>query len=568
MAEAVLRRRPPADLDDQVEPHEVGQRRHDLIARKQSLEQGQAERASDHARHRDDLARARGQTVEPRLQRTLHERRHRDLAVGQLPGAVAAEKGAALDQVLQRLLEEERVPARAFGEQVGDGRGQGALGQGIRQLAARVGDEWPQLDLPVAVGEERAGALAEPPRGLVALGAVDEHEPELHLIGQGEQVLDELDRQRVRPLEVVDHDAERPRVGEPVHDGAHRRERLLLDGLASELSERRVGLRLEWQREQAREERVGEVGAVGEAAERRLELEPHACLRRVRRNSEPVAQEVAHRPVGEALRVGAGPPFEEPDAIAEAPARLAHEARLADARLAHDRDDRAAALGDRLAGLAEDGELGAPPHERHDRTHLRRPACARDPRHAQWVLDTADLDLSERFEIDAELHLPLGLGTDHDAAVRRHVLQARGDVGRVAEGVVAVGAVLLVRQHDRPRVQGDAHRELDPVAAPQILAVGGDRGLDRQRGAHGALGVVLVPDGGPEDREQAIPQQLRHRPVEAPHLRPDQRHDLVEQELGALGAEPLADRGRADDVREQDRDDALGAGARNHSDEL
>ena len=129
VAEAVLRRRSPADLDDEVEPHQVGERGNELIVRQQALEQRQPEASPDRARDRDDLARARRQPVEPRLQRALHERRHRDLTVRELPHAVAPAQRSALDQVLQRLLEEERVPARALGQQVRERPGQRALRQ-------------------------------------------------------------------------------------------------------------------------------------------------------------------------------------------------------------------------------------------------------------------------------------------------------------------------------------------------------------------------------------------------------------------------------------------------------
>ncbi len=118
VAEAVLRGGPAAHLHDQVEPHQIRQRRHDLLARQEPLEQRQAEAAADRARDRHDLARARRQPVEPGLQRALHERRHGDLPVGELPAAVAAPQRAALDQVLERLLEEEGVAAGALGEQV------------------------------------------------------------------------------------------------------------------------------------------------------------------------------------------------------------------------------------------------------------------------------------------------------------------------------------------------------------------------------------------------------------------------------------------------------------------
>ena len=215
VAEAILRRGTPADLDDQVEPHQVRERRHDLVVRQQALEQRQPEAAADRARDGDDLARARRQAVEPRLQCALHERRHGDLTVGELPHAVAAAQRAALDQILERFLEEERVPARALGQQIGERSRQRALGQRLGQLAARARRQRPQLDLVVAVREDRPRVLAQPPRRLVALGPVDQHDAQLHLVGQRQQVLDELDRQRVRPLQIVDDDAERaaPRPG-------------------------------------------------------------------------------------------------------------------------------------------------------------------------------------------------------------------------------------------------------------------------------------------------------------------------------------------------------------------
>ena len=77
----------------------------------------------------------------------------------------------------------------------------------------------------------------------------------------------------------------------------------------------------------------------------------------------------------------------------------------------------AAALGDRLARLVEHRELAARPTSGDDRAHLGRPARARHAAARNGILDSAQLDLAERLELDAELHLALGLRTDHDAAV-------------------------------------------------------------------------------------------------------------------------------------------------------
>ena len=74
---------------------------------------------------------------------------------------LAALERAALDQILQRLLEEERVAAGALGEQIGERAGQRRLGERLGELAARAGLQRPQLDLAVAVRED-ARARARP----------------------------------------------------------------------------------------------------------------------------------------------------------------------------------------------------------------------------------------------------------------------------------------------------------------------------------------------------------------------------------------------------------------------
>src|SRR4029453_9746752 len=98
-----------------------------------------------------------------------------------------------------------------------------------------------------------------------------------------------------------------------------------------------------------------------EARELGFELEPHARLRRRGPHTEPLAQKVADRPVGEGLRVRDRASFDEANLVAVARAHFPDEARLADAGLAHDRDDRAAALDEPLHDALEDAHLeGAP----------------------------------------------------------------------------------------------------------------------------------------------------------------------------------------------------------------
>ena len=59
--------------------------------------------------------------------------------------------------------------------------------------------------------------------------------------------------------------------------------------------------------------------------------------------------------------------------------------------------------------VVEDGALAAAADQRHDGAHLGGPARARHARGAQRALQSAQLDLAERLELDAVAHLALGL---------------------------------------------------------------------------------------------------------------------------------------------------------------
>ena len=216
MAEAVLADRPAALLDDQVESLEVGESPHELLARDDHLEELGAERASDHGRERQQLARFRVEAVEPCLERALDERRDGQLVErdAQLPAAVPPPERAALDEVLERLLEEERVTARPLCEDLGDVLGNLSLRSFADERSAGVRRERPKLDLAVAVRVELARPLAELPRLELALAPVEEEERDRGLLGDRQERLEQLEGRLVRPVEILEYDAERHVVGE------------------------------------------------------------------------------------------------------------------------------------------------------------------------------------------------------------------------------------------------------------------------------------------------------------------------------------------------------------------
>jgi hypothetical protein len=103
VSEAVLRRRASPLFDDEVEPLELRERGAQPLGRDQPFQQRQAEAAADDGRDRGDVANVRREPVEPRLKRLLDGSRH-------------SRAVAALDRVARRLLEEERIAARALGQ--------------------------------------------------------------------------------------------------------------------------------------------------------------------------------------------------------------------------------------------------------------------------------------------------------------------------------------------------------------------------------------------------------------------------------------------------------------------
>src|SRR5919106_5061314 len=303
--EAVLRVGAPANLDDQVEALELGERVGELIVRNEALEQRLAKGTPDHGCDVHDLARLRVEPVEPRLQSTLHERRHRQLvdADRERPVAVPPLEHAAFDQVAEGLLEEERVAAGPLRQELGDRVGNLTVRGVADQLTRGVARERPQLDLLVAVRVTLARALSQAPRAVLALASVQEEEGDRSFFRHAEQALEQLERRLVGGVQVPEDEAERHLLGELAGPVVEELEGAVLDALAVELAQPLGGVGLERHAQDAREERVRLVGVLGAEQLRQLglELEANAGLGRGRADAEPLAQEIADRPEGKVV---------------------------------------------------------------------------------------------------------------------------------------------------------------------------------------------------------------------------------------------------------------------------
>ena len=80
--------------------------------------------------------------------------------------------------------------------------------------------------------------------------------------------------------------------------------------------------------------------------------------------------------------------------------------------------------------------------------------------------------------------------------------------------------------------------------------------LHPQRGAHRTLGVVLVGDGGPEQRHDGVADDLVDAPAEGRDVAHEALEAPVDDALHLLGVAELRQRREADEVGEQDRGDA------------
>ena len=109
-----------------------------------------------------------------------------------------------------------------------------------------------------------------------------------------------------------------------------------------------------------------------------------------------------------------------------------------------------------------------------------------------------------------------GGGTDHQGIGRREALQARRQVGGLAERQLFLpGATAYLPHHHEPGMDAQAHGQLHPPLLRQA-GIELPQGLDHpQPGPHGPLGVIFVRQRVAEVDEQAIAEILRDMPLKA-----------------------------------------------------
>ena len=139
-------------------------------------------------------------------------------------------------------------------------------------------------------------------------------------------------------------------------------------------------------------------------------------------------------------------------------------------------------------------------------------------------------------------------GCDEDRARLGGALDPRGDIGRFAEHFA--GCV----DHNLPGIKADPRGKLRRACAGVSGVDFDKRALDRERRAHGALGVVLLGVRIAEQRHQPVAELLQHMTAKIGHRSRSLVEIGVDEVAPVLGVELRGKARRADEIAEHDGD--------------
>src|SRR6266508_4548551 len=496
------------------------------------------EELADHGGTLEDAALTEGQLIEAGGEESLDRRRglHVGKLVHRAPTPVFPLKATTVDEHGEHLLDEERV-ALARGHELRD-----ALGG---RLAEQVPDQPLDLVVPQRLEQDRSRVdLPTAPCGALVeeLGPREADKEDRRVARPVGEVLDEVEERRLGPLHVVERHYDRSLLRQRFDQLPHRPERLLVRGVA--LPEAGGGC-----------EPVDDDLGLGLACEERGQLRASVLRRVAWADRGGLADELRERPEGDALAVGHAAAHQDARLFAELREELVHEPRLPDARRAEDREEMAGVLVDGPPeSLLKEGELALSADERRVEPPSERGRAGDDSEQAPRV-DRLRLSLQgQRLDRLGEYGIPyesVRRVADQDLAGARRRREPLRQGDRVPGGKgLPLGRIA---GDDLAGVDSRADGELDPVLAAQLFVQAPER-LAQLRGRPDcAQSVVFVHDRDPEDGHHGVADELLDGATVA--LEHEAHLDEVARDDAAvgLGVELLAERGRVDDVREDDR---------------
>ena len=421
---------------------------------------------------------------------------------------------ARLEQHPHRLLDEQRVALGRAEHRLALGIGQlGRFAVHERRKELRAVLERQRLELD----RGRAHVAATPRRPLVEeILAGKAEDEQRHVLDATREVLDQVEHRLLGQVDVLEDEHERLEVCELG------RPRLRRPG---DLGRRSFGAADRVQHPGRERQQIGHSLVTTAVSE----LLVGGLDRVVVRDAGGHLHHLGNGPVRDALPVGKAAAGEDRRAL-DAVDELSRQSRLTDARGSEHRHEVDAVVpDDAREGVVEQLDLLLAPDERHgddepatDVLGDRDDTPGFDPtREASCLLG------SERRRHDDPAGELLDRRSEHDLARLRRLLEARRRVDRETGGERRLG---LIRE-DLARLDSD----------PDLEAELADALDDPERGADGALRVVLVGERNPECRHHGVPGELLHDAA----VRRDAVRDLVEEAVQA----------RADDLRVGARDE-------------
>ena len=403
-----------------------------------------------HRRPLDHRPLVAGELFEPRGQQRLDRRRHPqvDQWSGRHPSVAFASQRTVIDQHREHLLDEQRCAL---------GRGEDPIARLLRERRAT--EQVPDQVAALIVGERLEGdrrgveLAPAPARPLVQqLRPRDAEHQDRGLPRPAGDVFDQVQERGLAPVDVVEHDGERCRLGDRLQERPDRPERLLdravAFGRGEELRERRA-------RRAVRPEHRAD-----------LPLDLVRCVEVIQAGR--LLHDLAHGEERDPLAVREAAASKD-RGLSERTEELLDQPGLADPRRAEDREQLTRAVGDRgLERLPEPRELTLPA----DHGRIQAP---RDPGDPGRHLDQTERGERLRLAFDLERRDRLGdhgvpdeaerLLADEDGPRLRGLLQAGGDV----HGVAGDERVAVVTGDDLAGVHPDPGGEGDAVVALQLL---------------------------------------------------------------------------------------------------
>ena len=465
-------------------------------------------------------------------------------------------RGAALEVELCELLCVQRVALRAIQQRLLDLGRQNAAREDLRDqdrgLLRGEGSE------PDHRGVQRSAAPARAALEQLRPRAADDEERDA--AQPIDELVDEVEQALVGPVQVLEHEHERPLVGECFEEASPSGE-----GLAATVAAQ-AGSRLETDERTKVRLDPGGVLLVGDGCgDGSLELFRHRVLAVFVMNACLRLDHLCERPEGDAVSVREAAPLTPGDQLGvgvDDPRQLVHEAALAHPRHGDEGDElRDPLVAGAFERVAEHRELTVAADEldecvmrdvdteaRAGRNHLP------DPNRLRFALR---VDRGCVAILDRPACRAVGRLVGEDAVDRGCALEARACVDDVARRhPLALGRARV--ECDQRLTGRDPDPKLEPVLHREVA--------NCERGADRALGIVLVSGGCSEQRHDRVADELLDRSPMALELDAQARVVRAEYGTNVLGVELLRRRREPDQVAEEDGDDLplLTRGRRRH----